>query len=187
MGAFSAFAMSFRSWFPSFSVMMKYQNKYEAAFTLSYVDIIQITARLFVSCFNTKSLTLIRFNLLATVLYGPLIVLLYLMQFEMVLVYSSIVLFSLVILLLYPSLYSLPSYFNQTITTENTSKMVTAYAIGEAAFAFLGGYLMEYIHPISLFFYLFMISLFQKYFFSKAIEELDKNKPRDDYMEMGNI
>ena len=97
--------------------MMNYQTKEEAAFTLSYVSIIQIIARLLVSFLNTKSLSLIKLNLIAAVLYGPLIVLLYLMQFEMFLVYSSIVLFALVILLLYPSLYSLPSYFDQAITT----------------------------------------------------------------------
>lgn len=108
------------------------------------------------------------------------------MQFEMFLVYSSIVLFALVTLLLYPAFYSLPSYFNQTITTENTSKMITAYAIGEAAFVFVGGYLMEYIHPISLFCYLLVISLFLKHFFSRAIQELDKSRPKDDYIEMIN-
>ena len=56
-----------------------------------------------------------------------------------------------------PYLYTVPEEYNKAITSQNTSKMVTSFVIGEATLTWIVGYLMEVAHPLALFVYLFII------------------------------
>ena len=71
--------------------------------------------------------------------------------------------------LYFPFLYALPDAFNKRLITKNASKMMTFYAIGETCLSSIGGYLMEWIHPLALFGYMFVLIAFMYYGFVKCV------------------
>jgi hypothetical protein len=62
-----------------------------------------------------------------------------------------------------PYLFALPAFFGKTLTSNNSSKMMSFYALGESVLTFFVGYLMEYIHPMAMFLYMMLLAIIMNF------------------------
>ena len=94
--------------------------------------------------------------------------------------YCSGAYFSAIIFLFLPYLYAIPSVFGKKMSTKNASKVITAQAFGEIALTFMGGYLMEWIHPLALFGYILLLTIGLKMSYIMVVNGLMEEKEHKD-------
>ena len=100
-------------------------------------------------------------------------ILLYFLKFpSFIICYISPVFFAIFNACPYGYYYSLPSCFNFKVGVKDGEKFVIAYAMGETLLVALAGYLMAYIHPMSLFFYILFFSIITQIVLSRTIAKL---------------
>ena len=97
----------------------------------------------------------------------------YWINLRVFLVFGSAIGIGMVFSIYYPYLMSLPSKYNMIISEKVTSNIVITFAIGEGVAAAFVGYLMELIHPIMLFIFIFMVSIWMFYLVKKLIDRLE--------------
>ena len=87
----------------------------------------------------------------------------------MALLMTAALSFAFLLALYLPYVYSIPDHYGKTLTTDNNSKMMLVYAIGESALIFFVGYLMEWIHPMMFFGYMLLAGCLMVVFHFKTI------------------
>lgn len=73
------FSLTLRNWIPTFSVLMNYQTKEEAAALISITGMSQLIFRFVLTCLNLKLLNFFRIVSVGLLLYSPIILVLYLL------------------------------------------------------------------------------------------------------------
>ena len=104
----------------------------------------------------------------------------------MFLLMTSVLSYAFLLALYLPYVYSIPDHYGRTLTTDNNSKMMSAYAIGESALIFFVGYLMEWIHPMMFFAYMLLAGCMMVLFHNKSIssfESIQKNELNEEMLD----
>ena len=111
-------------------------------------------------------------NFSTLIMMGTLIVsiLSYYFSFDVVLIYGSSIVLSMVFSSYVPYLYALPSEFKVSFTETGTYNTIIAYAIGEAVITALIGCLMKWIQPIMLFVMILIFSILNRYYVMRTVE-----------------
>lgn len=104
----------------------------------------------------------------------------------MALLMTSVLSYAFLLALYLPYVYSIPDHYGMTLTTDNNSKMMLAYAIGESALIFFVGYLMEWIHPMMFFAYMLLAGCLMALFLYKTISSFEDVKDHELHEEMLN-
>ncbi len=133
------------------------------------MGIIQLILRFGFLKIGLGVLSYLKFSTKGILCYGPFIFVLFFLGFEEGLVYFATFYFSIIICIYLPYVYGIPWLYGQKLTTDNVSKMMTAYAIGEATLTFMVRYLMDWFHPMVMFVYIFIIGLFLNYSFNNIL------------------
>ena len=170
MFMFAVIEHSYKSWFPIFCLMMNYLTKEEAAFIVSVMAIIMIVERFL----NIDVVKVLSISSIVDIGLFSSAILAYFMGFSFYLVYGTALIFALFNSLQYSSYYSLPTYFKYKVRIQDGTKFIMSYAIGETILVTLTGYLMKYIHPIALHFYLLLICIITRFAYISAVTELSK-------------
>ena len=155
-------------------------QKDEAAKLLSYLFILHMLLRTSSTFVEIKSF----YYLKATCYYTSeflclLAFVLYAFGFRLFLVYSSAFFYPFTTFMFLPAMLTLPSNFNVRLSPNTASKMMMSYAIGEAVFTSVAGYLMKWIHPMALYGFLLTIAVFMGLSFYRLIKLLaiEKTEP----------
>lgn len=160
---YATFCLTFRNWFPTFSVISGYQNKQEASLMLSLMAVCQLICRLIFLIVQTETPSLLRKCSRAMLFYGLVLFFLYFFKLQLLLVFSSVLMYSIMICQYLPYLFALPAFFGKTLTSNNSSRMMSFYALGESVLTFFVGYLMEYIHPMTMFLYMMLLAIIMNF------------------------
>lgn len=105
--------------------------------------VIQTPVRIIFIFIKTNTMNVLHISILGYLSLPIVAYILYFLHFRIFLVYEITIHFSLAFVLYLQYLYSLPQLYKMTLTTQNTSKMMTAYAVGEALLPAVIEYLME--------------------------------------------
>lgn len=132
----------------------------------------QLISRLIFLCLAFKPLNLLRTCTQGMILYGFIMFMLFFLKFDMFLVYSSAIIYAILICQYFPYLLSVPSEFGLTLTSNNSSKMMTSYALSESLLTFFVGYLMEKTHPMAMFAYMILIAIAMNGLLGKTVTEI---------------
>ena len=73
-------------------------------------------------------------------------------------------------------MFTLSSNFNLTLSPNTASRIMMSYAFGEALFTSIAGYLMQWIHPMALFGFLFLIAVLMRVCFARLLFFLNQDQ-----------
>ena len=100
---------------------------------------------------------------------------LYGVGFRVFLVYCTAFLYPFITFMFLPTMFTLPSNFSLTLSSDNASRMMMSYAFGEAVFTSVVGYLMEWIHPMALFGFLLVIGVLMGLSFHQLVGSMARD------------
>lgn len=129
---------------------MGYATKEEAAIISSCMLLVMGGVRLFV---KGETLSMLRVCTVGVLFVYALAYITYFGEFIWFLKYVTPVLFLGFVGMLYPYYYALPIVYDYHITTENASRFIMSYMLGETVLGAIPGYLMAWIHPSAFLYY----------------------------------
>ena len=90
-------------------------------------------------------------------------IVLYFLNLAYVLIFVTIVSFGYFLALDYPYLLAVSREYDIVLRPMDTTYLLISYAFGEGILTALSGYLMDLIHPMSLFVYLLIVGIFRQF------------------------
>lgn len=157
---------------PSFIVMQNLASKETAAISVSIYSAVLTGFRFFFTFWSPEIINAL--NSIASLTTITLLITLasYYMGFSFFMVFGSSIILGVLFASYMPYLYALPSEFKMKFSQQGVSNTIIYYAIGEAVISAFIGCLMEWFHPIMLFFSLFLLSIVNKSLLTQTIHSL---------------
>ena len=165
--------LTYKSWFPSFCLMMHYTTKEQGAFMISFIVGIMILIRFTI---RVEVTTMLKVGVNGSLVLFMSLILAYFANFVWYIVYGACVIFAIILSLQYPYYFGLISESGYKTSLRSCSKYLISYSIGESIFVSFAGILMKRIHPMSLYFYALFWAVVNKGVFTSVIENLQSKK-----------
>ena len=163
---------SYKSWFPIFCIMLHYLNKEKAAFLVSLVMVIIIAER----CLNFNMIKAVDYFSVLNIFLFCSAIMAYFTGFTSYLIFATPIFFAILNAPQYALYYTLPTYFNFQVKSKEGAKFIMAYAMGETILVTLTGFMMDFIHPISLHFFMLTLCIVSRIGYVEAKKILSKSK-----------
>lgn len=169
---FAVIEHSYKTWYPTFCVMLGYVTKEEGAFNVSMIALF-VTAFKFGNFHAVKALNVMTIGdlfLFTSTIFA------FFLGYPNYLIYISAVLFAAFNFAQYPFYYALPTYYKYTMSIKNGTTIIMSYAFGETLLVTLSGYLMDFIHPIALHFYILIFVIVTRLLYTNTLKVMEKNR-----------
>ena len=149
-------------------------NKSSAALILSELSILVIALSILLLFVKTQIVPALKWMIYGHLFYCPFLFLLFFLGFKIFLIHASTIYFGMITFVTRAYIMALPNEFETKITSNTISKICICYALAQMFLVFPVGYLMEGIHPMGMFGYLFIFPIVMKLSFDRCLIRMKK-------------